>query len=181
MKPFAAVLICALAIGCAAPQPTSAPTPSSTPPPVSLPTPTPTVVSSASGTPSPVPSPSVNCVSDHTSASGAPLADECPSAIAAIDVLVARLGPIEQIRIEPGPFDCGDLWPGVGTPPACFGPAIFPGREMHGWAGFLGSAEVAAISLERSSLEPKSVTAPFGPWKATIAALVVPPAGWVMP
>ena len=109
------------------------------------------------------------------------MADECPSAIVAVEALVARLGPIVRVRIDPGPFECGDLWPGVGTPPACFGPAILPGLAMHGWAAFLGMGKVAAISLERSSLEPKSVTAPFGPWKATIAALVVPPAGWVMP
>jgi hypothetical protein len=180
MKPFAVVLICALAIGCAAPLPTSAPTPSSTPPPAVLPTPTQTAAPSASRAPSPVASPSITCVSDHTSASGAPLADECPSAIEAVELLVARLGPIDQLRIDPGFFDCGDLWPRVGTPPMCFMPAMPLGLEMHGWASFFGSVKVAAISLERSPLEPNSLT-PLGPWKATFAALVVPPSGWMMP
>jgi hypothetical protein len=110
-----------------------------------------------------------------------PLADECPSAIAALEALVTRLGPIARIRIEPGLFDCGNLWPGVGTPPACFGAAIFPGLAMHGWASFLGTGKVAAIALQRSSLQRSRVGPPFGPWQARIVTLVVPPAGWVMP
>jgi hypothetical protein len=109
------------------------------------------------------------------------LADECPSANVAVEALVARLGAIDQIRIDPGPFECGNLWPGVGSPAMCFAVAIFPGLAMHGWASFLGTGKVAAIALRRSSLERSSVGPPFGPWQASIAAFVVPPAGWVMP
>ena len=181
MKALAAVLRWTLAAGCAAPLPPSALTPLSTQPPASLPSPTQSITPSASPTPSAAASPSITCVSDHTSATGTPLADECPSAIAALEALVTRLGPIARIRIEPGLFDCGNLWPGVGTPPACFGAAIFPGLAMHGWASFLGTGKVAAIALQRSSLQRSRVGPPFGPWQARIVTLVVPPAGWVMP
>jgi hypothetical protein len=131
-------------------------------------------------------SPSIVCISDQTDANGRSLADECPSAIAAVEVVVARLGPVAQIRIDPGPFGCGELWPGVGSPIVCFGAAaIFPGLTMHGWVSFLGVSKVAAISLERSSLERSPVGArvgpPFGSWQARIVTFIVPPGGWMMP
>ena len=109
------------------------------------------------------------------------MADECPSAVVAVEALVARLGPIVRVQVDRGPFECGDLWPGVGSPPMCYGSLIVRGSTMHGWASFLGADKVAAIALQRSSLERNSVGPPFGPWKARLAAFVVPPAGWVMP
>ena len=181
MKAFAAVLVCALAIGCTAPLPPSAPTPSPTPPPASLPSPTQTTSPSTSAAPSAAASPSITCISDQTDANGRPLADECPSAIVAVEALVGRLGSLARIRIDPGPFECGNLWPGVGSPPQCFGPVVFPGLAMHGWARFQGTGKVAAIALQRSSLQRSRVGPPFGPWQARIVTLVVPPAGWVMP
>jgi hypothetical protein len=124
-------------------------------------------------------------VSDHYNATGGVLADECPTAIVTLKTLAAQLGSIVRIRIDPGPFECGELWPGVGSPPLCFGSAIFPGLTMHGWASFLGTSKVAAIALQRSSLQRSQVGPrvgpPFGPWQASIASFVVPPAGWLMP
>jgi len=120
-------------------------------------------------------------VSASHSATGGVLADECPSAIVTFDAVAARLGSIARIRIDPDPFQCGDLWPGVGSPPLCFGPMILPGRAMHGWASFVGTDKVAAIALGRSAIGPYSVGASFGPWQGSLEAFVVPPAGWVMP
>jgi len=176
---FAIVLVGAVLAACAAPVRSPTPPPSQTASPASLATPSP--APSISLSPSAAESPSISCISDQTDADGRPLADECPSAIVAVEALVARLGPIAQIRIDPGPFECGDLWPGVGSPAMCFGAAIFPGLAMHGWASFLGTGKVAAIALQRSSLQRSRVGPPFGPWQARIVTLVVPPAGWVMP
>jgi len=97
------------------------------------------------------------------------------------EAVAARLGSIARIRVDPDPFECGDLWPGVGSPPICFGVVILPGLAMHGWASFVGTDKVAAIALRRSSIGPYSVGAPFGPWQGSLEAFVVPPAGWVMP
>lgn len=177
---FAVVLVALLA-ACAAPVRSPTPPPSQTASPASLATP--------SHVPSPSPSaaasPFINCVSDQTDATGGVLADECPTASVAVEALVARLGSIARVRIDPGPFECGELWPGVGSPAVCFGAAIFPGLTMHGWASFLGTGKVAAIALQRSSLQRSPVGSrvgpPFGPWQASIAMYVVPPAGWVMP
>ena len=108
------------------------------------------------------------------------MADECPTAIIAFEAVAARLGTIARVRIEAGDFDCGDLWPGVGSPPICFGPFILPGSAMHGWASFVRTDKVAAITLRRSPTGPNSVAA-FGPWHGSLETFVVPPAGWVMP
>jgi hypothetical protein len=159
MKAFVAALLCALAVGCAAPSPPVTP--------------------SGSPSPSPAASPSITCLSDQT--------NECPSAIVALEALVARLGPIDRAWIAPGYFECGQLWPGVGspqTPPpisdTCYG-LIPAGFAMHGWASFAGTEKVAAISLDRSPIQPNSLSPAFGPWRATLAAFDVPPSGWTMP
>ena len=76
----------------------------------------------------------------------------------AVEELVARLGPIARIRIDPSFFECGQLWPGVGSPPLCFEPAIIPGLAMHGWVSIVGTDKVAAISLYRSPIDANSVT-----------------------
>jgi len=108
--------------------------------------------------------------------------DPCPAALAAVRALVAPLGfPIARIYLAPEPFVCGDLWPGVGSPMVCFGPLILPGRDMHGWVAFNGTAKIAAVTLDRPFPPDGSPTASAPPWQASLAAFVVPPAGWVMP
>ena len=109
------------------------------------------------------------------------MTDECPTAIIAFEAVAARLGTIARVRIEPGYFDCGgDIWPGAGSPPACFGVLRLPGSAMHGWANFEGSDEVAAITLTRTLIGQLPTTS-FGPWQGHVEAFVVPPVGWVMP
>ncbi len=112
--------------------------------------------------------------------SGGSTTDECRTAIIVFEAVAARLGGIAEARIEPGYFDCGDLWPGVGSPPACIGERIPPGTAMHGWASFEGTDNVAAITLARS-LTGQLPSASFGPWQGRVEAFVVPPVGWVMP
>jgi hypothetical protein len=108
--------------------------------------------------------------------------DPCPSALKAIRAIVARLDfPIARIYVEPGPFICGDyLWPGVTSPPICFGPIIIPGTMMHGWSSFEGTDKVAAVELRRG-VPPRASPPVVPPWRATVVAFVVPPTGWVMP
>jgi hypothetical protein len=87
--------------------------------------------------------------------------------------VVAYVGhPIARLYIGPGPFQCGDIWPGVGSPIVCFGPIVLPGRQMSGWVSFVGTDKVAAVELHRT---------PGDPWIARVRAFEVPPAGWVMP
>jgi hypothetical protein len=139
--------------------------------------------SSSPPAPTPLPlGPAVTCVPELVILpSGGSMADECPTAIIAFEGVAARLGTIARVRIEPGDFDCaGHLWPGVGSPPMCFGVLVLPGSAMHGWATFEGTDKVAAIALRRSPASPYSVGA-FGPWLGSLAAFSVPPAGWVMP
>lgn len=108
--------------------------------------------------------------------------DPCPSALAAVRAIVDPLGlPIARIYLEPGPFICGSyLWPGIGSPPVCFGPIIVPGTNMRGWIAFHGTDKVAAVALRRQ-VPRRASPASVPPWKAVVMALVVPPAGWVMP
>lgn len=132
--------------------------------------------------PSPAASPSITCVPELvTLPSGPSMPDECPTAIIAFEAVAARLGTLARIRIEPGTFDCADLWPGVGSPPICFGAFILAGSAMHGWASFVGTDKVAAIALRRSPIGPIPQATSFGPWVGPLSAFVVPPAGWVMP
>jgi hypothetical protein len=105
--------------------------------------------------------------------------DPCPSAIAATRAAVAPLGlTIARIHLEPGVFRCGAFWPGVGTPNVCLGPIVLPGTAMFGWVAFSGTAKVAAIQLSRT---PSFDTTPSSPWRASLVAFDMPPAGWVMP
>ena len=114
-------------------------------------------------------------------AAASSVVDPCPPAIAAVRAVIEPLGrPIARIVLQPQPFECGDLWPGVGSPAICFGPLVLPGTTMHGWVSFVGSPKVAAVSLR---LQPATGPSPVpsSMWVATIAAFEVPPAGWVMP
>ena len=89
--------------------------------------------------------------------------------------------PIDRIVIEPGPFYCDVIWPGVTTAPACFGTPVIPGQYMHAWVRFLRSDRIAAVMLGRDL--PADLTVPAAtplPWNATLVTVEVPPAGWVM-
>ena len=161
---------------CTSPVPTGTPTPSSTEAALATPTLHPTSPTSPTPSASSVASPSGESITCRAYPGPLPSGlqgDPCPSAVAAIRVLVASIArPIARIHIEPGPFSCGDLWPGVGSPNMCFGPIVIPGTSMHGWVSFVGTAKVAAIELHRT---------PGHSWMAVRRAFVVPPAGWAMP
>lgn len=166
------VLAAAILAACA---PT--PSPSVTPSPLVRPT---------TSAPSPAPSTSppaetVTCRAETGPLPSGLAGDPCPSAVAAVRAVVEPLGtPIVRIYIEPGPFFCGDLWPGVGSPPVCFGPLVLPGTRMHGWVIFVGTDQVAAVALSRP-LPGRTNASPVPSWTATLQAFVVPPTGWVMP
>lgn len=158
---------------CASPVPTGTPTPPSSAAVVATPTlPAPSPTPSASSVPSPS-GQTVTCLPEIAPLPSGLQGDPCPSAIAAVRVVVASLGlPIARMHIEPGPFLCGDLWPGVGSPIICAGTPVIPGTSMHGWVTFVGTDKVAAAEVHR---------VPSHPWTPALRAFVVPPAGWVMP
>jgi hypothetical protein len=107
--------------------------------------------------------------------------DQCPSAIAAVRTVVEPLGePIVRIYLQPGLF-CGGFWPGVGSPPVCYGVAVLPGSTMHGWVSFSGTDKVAALTLFRDVPVSGVIPSPIPPWTASVVAFIVPPAGWSMP
>jgi hypothetical protein len=109
--------------------------------------------------------------------------DPCRSATVAVEVAVAAVGlPIAEILIEPGPFYCDVLWPGVQSPNPCYASFVRPGQFMHAWVRFTGSDEVAVVALGLdlpADLDIPGATRP--PWNATLVRVEVPPAGWVMP
>lgn len=171
MRYLAALLLSVALTACASP----APTPSPTPPPV----PTATASPSPSPTELPAPSASITCVQQITAGSAVPAGDPCVSAIPAVRAVVAPLGlPIASMYIGSGTFDCGVVWPGIESMPACSEPAFLPGSAMHGWVAFTGTAKVAAIQLTRVPLQGATQS---GPWQARIVTFVVPPTGWTMP
>jgi hypothetical protein len=155
------------------------------------PSPTQTAITPNPSTASPAPTvpalPSVPAISITCRAQSAPQpalgGDPCPGAITAVELVVAAVRlPVERIVIDPGPFYCDVIWPGVQTPPACFGTLVFPGQYMHGWVRFLRSEEIAVVMLGRDL--PADLNVPAAtplPWMATLVAVEVPPAGWVMP
>lgn len=176
-KMFAIAWLCVLAIGCAAPIPSLAQGVA----------PTPTLISPASASPSstasPAPSFRVTCDAERVLflGSAGATADEC-SAILPFEAVAARLGTITRVFIKGADFPCGDLWLPRGSPPPldCARPINLLGSAMSGWASFDGTDNVAAISVRRSLVDPKSPVA-FGPWHASLEAFIVPPAGWTMP
>jgi hypothetical protein len=125
----------------------------------------------------------VSCTQDSGPLPPALATDPCPDAVFAVELAVAPVRlPIERIVIEPGPFYCDVIWPGVGTPRVCAGVSVRPGQFMHAWASFVGSREVAAVALGLDL--PDDINAPGAtrpPWNATLVAVETPPAGWVMP
>jgi hypothetical protein len=164
------------------------PTPSPSPTPQASIAPSPSAPTSPQATPTPgPPSPSLatesaTCVPFTGELPAGLEGDPCPSALAAVRAIIEPLGfPIARIYIEPGPFLCGNyLWPGIESPPECFGPIIIPGTMMRGWVAFHRTDKVAAVELRRDV--PRRAS-PFvvPPWRATVVAFVVPPTGCVMP
>jgi len=137
----------------------------------------------ATPTAEPAPTPAVSCAGEVTPLPSLLASDPCPDAILAVQLAVAPVRlPIERLVVEPGPFYCDVLWPGIGSPAACFGVSVRPGQFMHGWASFRGSDEVAAVMLGLDL--PDDLGAPGAtrpPWHATLVTVETPPAGWVMP
>ncbi len=133
--------------------------------------------------PTPLPSPIIACVPEAGPLPSGFDLNPCPSAIAAVRGAVAPLGlPVAQIHIQPGYFPCGQHWPGVGSPPVCFGPLTLPGTAMHGWVAFAGSEKVAAVQLTRRPPTGRGASpSGTGAWQASMVAFEVPPAGWLMP
>ena len=113
----------------------------------------------------------------------ASLGDPCPAATVAVELAVAPVRlPVIKVVIEPGPFFCDDVWPGVGSQAPCYGVLVRPGQFMHAWATFAGSPQVAAVMLGRDlPVELGSPGATPPPWSATLVTVAVPPAGWSMP
>ena len=106
----------------------------------------------------------------------------CPAAILAVELAVAPVRlPIERIVVEPGPFFCDLIWPGIQSPAACFGFNVRPGQYMHAWASFTGSPRVAAVMLGIDLPNDDAAVATRPPWSATLYTVEIPPAGWVMP
>jgi hypothetical protein len=180
MKRFGAVLVAAALLSACANPPSSpsAPAPSASAEHSFGATPAP-IAATAPATATP-PVETVRCVPEPAP-SPFTVSDPCAGAITAVRKAVAPLGlPIARIVLQPGPFDCGDLWPGVSSPAICFGPLVISGTMMHGWVTFAGSANVAAVSLHLQ-LPTASSPIPSPIWVATIATFRGPPAGWVMP
>lgn len=157
----------------------SRPAPTATAPPTATAAPS---TASPSAAPS-MPAMTVLCTREPWSPGGILASDPCPSAVVAVQLAVAPVRlPIERIVIEPGPFYCDVIWPGVGSPRVCAGYGVRPGQYMHAWASFRGSDEVAAVMLGLDlpdNLNEPGATRP--PWHATLVTVEVPPAGWVMP
>jgi hypothetical protein len=149
------------------------------------PTPGVTPVESGAAPESGSPSPPAIVIECHADAAPQPAlgGDPCPGAITAVELAVAPVRlPIERIVIQPGPFYCDVIWPGVRSAPVCFGTLVIPGQYMHAWVSFERSDKVAAVMLGRDLPADLNVpaTVPL-PWNATLVAAEVPPTGWEMP
>ena len=131
----------------------------------------------------PLPTTTIRCRAEVGSLPPMLASDPCPDAEFAVAAAVAQVRlPAASTVIEPGPFYCDVIWPGVRSPPACYGPIVRPGQFMHAWVSFVGSDEVAAVMLGLDlpdDLDQPGATRP--PWHATLVATEIPPAGWVMP
>jgi hypothetical protein len=161
-----------------------APVPTVTPAPFLSPSaPVGTTPPSPTPPPTAAPTTAVVCTGELVALPSALAADPCPDAIAAVELAVAPVRlPIQRIVIQPGPFYCDVLWPGVGSPRVCAGVMVRPGQFMHAWASFAGSTKVAAVALGLDL--PDDVAAPGAtrpPWNATLVSVETPPSGWVMP
>jgi hypothetical protein len=132
------------------------------------------------GTPVPSPVEVVTCLPFDGDLRPGLDGDPCPSALKAIRATVLPLGfLVSRVYVAPQPFTCGsDLWPGVTSPPICFGPFTEPGAWMHGWVAFADTDRVAALELSRLG---RADASHVPPWRPVLKAFAVPPDGWEMP
>lgn len=91
--------------------------------------------------------------------------------------------PIDRIVVEPGPFYCNVIWPGVQTVPICRGGySVSPGQFMHAWVSFQDSPKVAVVMMGLDLPEPiRNPGRTRPPWQTTLVTVEIPPTGWVMP
>jgi len=182
-----AIVLAVLALALAGPMTQLGPmgSPEATPARPGGPEPTsgPSPVAPSQAAPSPAaPSPVVRCTAEPGPLPPVLAGDPCPDAELAVVAAVAPVGPIARMVIEPGPFYCNVVWPGVATPVVCSMFSIAPGQYMHAWVAFDGSDEIAAVMLGLNL--PDNLFAPGAtrpPWSATLVVVEVPPAAWVMP
>lgn len=139
--------------------------------------------SSPTAAPTPGPTATVACREEPGDLALALTKPACPTAILAVALAVAAVPmPIERIVIEPGPFYCDVLWPGVQTVPVCRGYSVSPGQFMHAWVRFRGSPEVAVVMMGLDLPEPvRDPERTRPPWHTTLVTIEIPPTGWVMP
>jgi hypothetical protein len=127
--------------------------------------------------------PSVRCTPEPGRLPSMLSSDPCPAAVAAVEQAVRDVRiPLERIVIEPGPFYCNEIWPGIGSPRFCSMFSIQPGQWMHAWVRFTDSDRIGAVMLGLDlpdNQEEPGATRP--PWLTTLVAVEVPPDGWVMP
>lgn len=146
------------------------------------PSPTPRSTLATGPSPTPLPMMSVSCAGEPGPLPSFLADDPCPSAILAVQVAAAPVRlPIERIVIEPGPFWCDVIWPGVQSAAVCFGVMVRPGQYMHAWASFEGSPKIAVVMLGLDLPPDGAPGATRPPWNATLVATEIPPDGWVMP
>jgi hypothetical protein len=145
--------------------------------------PTPPRQSAALAAESPGPTPAVRCQEEPGDLAAGLSKPACPDAILAVQLAVAPVRlPIDRIVIDPGPFFCDVLWPGVRTPAVCLGTFVQPGQFMHAWVGFVGSPKVAAVLLGLDLPLTTPSPRPTRPqWTTTLVTVAIPPTGWVMP
>jgi hypothetical protein len=147
------------------------------------PTPSAAAAAGAASAASPGPTPAVVCSEEPGDLALGLSKPACPQAILAIQLAVAPVRlPIDRIVIEPGPFFCDVLWPGVQTAAPCRGAVVQAGQFMHAWVRFRGSAKVAVVMLGLDlPIVPQSPRPIRQPWITTIVTVEIPPTGWVMP
>lgn len=144
----------------------------------------PIAISSPTAAPTPAPTATVACREEPGDLALALTKPACPMAILAVALAVAGVPmPIERIVVEPGPFYCDVLWPGVQTVPVCRGGySVSPGQFMHAWVSFQGSATVAVVMMGLDLPEPvRDPERTRPPWHTTLVTIEIPPSGWVMP
>jgi hypothetical protein len=170
-----------LASACA---PTSSPRPSiAATQVVAVASPGPTLLPTLLPTPRPTTTIDVACTRETGELPPALRGDPCPDAVTAVELAVAPVRlPIDRIVVQPGPFYCENVWPGVGPTRNCYGVLVIPGQYMHSWVSFERSDEIAAVMLGRDL--PQNLQAPVAKpiaWNATLVKVEVPPHGWTMP
>lgn len=132
--------------------------------------------------PSPGPTAKVRCTEETGPLAPGLDGPACPSAVLAVEIAVAPVRlPIERIVVEPGPFYCDLLWPGVQTAPVCIGYAVQPGQFMHAWVSFAGSPKVAVVMLGLNLPVDDASPPARPPWQTSLVTVELPPNGWVMP